>query len=121
MAANTQGPSIFAPSGYVWVLKDIEARGQGGAAVELRLALNGLTLITLSMATGAVSAQWSGMAVVNPGESVSAYAAGNAFYYQISGYALTVASSGLAVGGDYPQVHEYYPPLPGPAIGTAPS
>lgn len=94
LASGGASSPITPPAGFVWVIKDIEARGTGGNAVEFRLAIAGITLTTIPIPSGQSFGQYSGMVVVNPGETIVAGAAGSGFYYQISGYQLTIPAPG---------------------------
>lgn len=90
-AASESPPAYQVPSGYIFVMRDLDVYSGGGAIINWQLAVNGIAKVAAGQFTVESIAQvatWRGRQVVQAGEFIE-FASDGATDGMLSGYLLT--------------------------------
>jgi hypothetical protein len=79
------------PSGYIWVLREIDALCHSAGSNSLFIErVDGLTITGVIDPTTNVANQWTGRCVLEPGEEFEAYIGAGNWDLYLSGYQLSL-------------------------------
>jgi hypothetical protein len=92
LAAGANSPTLTVPTGYIYIIRDVEARfpaAAGNYAIGVSLSPSTI-FFTIDPGT-TVGHQWQGRIVLNPGQQFYFQAVGAAAGITVSGYQLSVS------------------------------